>query len=76
MSIQRKDLNEAKQAAAKLLETIGVLELEAGWHRFEGGENIATGTPHPEDIFYGGQYAATVKRASMDLSRALSIIRQ
>ena len=76
MSIQRKTIERVKQDAQRLLERIDVLERCAGWARYTDYVNAATSKPHPDDIFNSGQYTAAVKRASLDLSKALVEIRR
>ena len=74
--MKRKEIDVIKAEVARLLQRIDELERLAGWTRYEKGGNAATSKPHPEDTFNGGQYAAAVKRASLDLSRALVEIRK
>ena len=74
--MRRKEIDAIKAEAARLLQRIDELERLAGWTRYEKGGNKATSTPHPGDIFNGGQYTAAVKRASLDLSKALVEIRR
>ena len=76
MSIRRKQIDAITAEALRLLQRIGELERCAGWTRYEKGVNAATSKPHPEDTLNGGQYAAAVKRASLDLSKALVEIRR
>lgn len=76
MSIQRKQINAVKAEAKRLLQRIDEMERCVGWHRYVDGRNQATSNPHPDDIFDGGQHAAAVKRASLDLSRAMVWIRR
>lgn len=74
--MKRKEIDAIKAEVARLLQRIDDMEHLAGWTRYEKGENAATSKPHPEDTFYGGQYTAAVKRASLDLSKALVEIRR
>ncbi len=74
--MKRKKIDAIKAEVARLLQRIDELEHLAGWTRYEGFGNAATSKPHPEDRFNGGQYTAAVKRASLDLSKALVEIRR
>ena len=74
--MKRKEIDAIKAEVARLLQRIDELERLAGWTRYEKFENAATSKPHPEDRFNGGQYTAAVKRASLDLSKALVEIRR
>lgn len=77
MSIRRKHIDAIKAEAQRLLQRIDEMECCAGWYRYEGGVNAAAlGAKHPDDWLNGGQYAAAVKRASLDLSKALVEIRR
>lgn len=76
MTMQRKQIDAVKAEAVRLLERIDVMERCAGWTRFTDYENVATSKPHPDDRFNSGQYTAAVKRASLDLSKALVEIRR
>lgn len=79
MSIQRKKTAAIKAEAMRLLQRIEEMERAAGWKNYDTpgirtDQHIAK--PRPNDYFNGGQYTAAVKRASMDLSRALVEIRR
>lgn len=74
--MKRKEIDAIKTEVARLLQRIEDMERCAGWTRYEKGGNAATSKPHPEDTFYGGKYTAAVKRASLDLSKALVEIRR
>lgn len=74
--MKRKEIDVIKAEVARLLQRIDELERLAGWTRYEKGVDAATSKPHPEDTLNGGQYAAAVKRASLDLSKALVEIRR
>lgn len=79
MSIQRKQIDAVKIEAKRLLQRIHEMECCAGWFNYEtpGGRAVVReGPPHPSDNFNGGQYTAAVKRASLDLSRAMVAIRR
>ena len=77
MSIRRKEIDAIKAEVTRLLQRIDELERIAGWYRYEGGMiRAALGEKHPDDRFNSGQYTAAVKRASLDLSRALVGIRR
>lgn len=80
--MKRKEIDVIKAEVARLLQRIDELERCAGWTRYSSTKNAAgnydhaTSTPHPEDTFNGGRYVAAVKRASLDLSKALVEIRK
>ena len=74
--MKRREIDVIKTEVNRLLQRIGELECLAGWTRYEKGGNAATSKPHPEDTFNGGQYTSAVKRASLDLSKALVEIRR
>ena len=82
MSIRRKQIDAIKAEALRLLQRIDELERCAGWTRYSATQNAAgkydraTSKPHPEDVFNYGKHTAAVKRASLDLSRALVGIRR
>lgn len=78
MSIQRKHIDAVKAEANRLLQRINEMERFAGWHNYDvpgGFATEATSKPQPTDLLNGGQYAAAVKRSSLDLSRALVRLR-
>lgn len=80
--MKRKEIDLIKAEVARLLQRIDEMERLAGWTRYSSTKNSAgnydhaTSKPHPEDRFNGGQYTAAVKRASLDLSKALVEIRR
>lgn len=74
--MKRKQVEQVKAQAKELLHRIDVMERMAGWSRCTSEGNLASSKPHPDDTFEGGQHAASVKRASMDLSRSLVEIRR
>ena len=74
--MNRKEIDAIKTEVMRLLVRIDDLERCAGWTRYEKGGNKATSTPHPGDRFNAGKYTAAVKRASLDLSKALVEIRR
>lgn len=74
--MNRYNVDRVKTLAQELLHRIEVMERCAGWTRYTTHGNEATSTPHPDDSFCPGGYSASVKRASMDLSRALVDIRR
>lgn len=80
--MKRKEIDAIKAEVARLLQRIDELECLAGWTRYSSTKNSAgnydhaTSKPHPEDTFNCGRYAAAVKRASLDLSKALVEIRR
>lgn len=79
MAIQRKRIDAVKAEAQRLLQRIGELEQCAGWNNFDtpgARTDQRTAKPKPTDYFNYGQYTAAVKRASMDLSRALVELRR
>ena len=72
--MNRRIIESVKTEAHRLLEKIDMMERCAGWSN--DSEDVIQGVPHPKDRFEYGQYTAAVKRASMDLSRALVEIRR
>ena len=82
MSIKRREVEVVKAECARLLERIAEMERSAGWTRYgrtpnaSGDYNHATSKPHSDDWFNTGKFTAAVKRASMDLSKALVEIRR
>ena len=80
--MKRKQIDAIKSEIARLLQRIDELERCAGWTRYSSTKNAtgnydhATNEPHPEDTFNSGRYVAAVKRASLDLSKALVEIRK
>lgn len=77
MSIQRRQIEAIKTEAQRLLQRIDELERCAGWFNYRGGVNeAALGKKSPDDTFNYGQFTAAVKRASLDLSKALVEIRR
>lgn len=76
MTMHRRNIDAVKAEVQRLLERIDVLERCAGWTRYTDYVNAATSKPHPDDTFNSGQYTAAVKRASLDLSKALVEIRR
>lgn len=75
--MKRKDIDAIKTEADRLLKRIEVMETMAGWTNYKLGVNeAALGKKQPDDKFKSGQYTAAVKRASLDLSRALVEIRK
>lgn len=80
--MKRKEIDAIKSEVARLLQRIDEMERCAGWTRYSSTKNAAgnydhaTSKPHPEDTFNSGKYPAAVKRASLDLSKALVEIRR
>lgn len=80
--MKRKEIDAIKSEVARLLQRIDEMERCAGWTRYSSTKNAAgnydhaTSQPHPEDTFNAGRYPAAVKRASLDLSKALVEIRR
>jgi len=80
--VKRKEIDALKSEIARLLQRIDEMERCAGWTRYGSTKNAAgnydhaTNEPHPEDTFNSGKYPAAVKRASLDLSKALVEIRR
>ncbi|WP_157667576.1 hypothetical protein [Comamonas serinivorans] len=77
--MKRSDVDAVKAECARLLERIATMERAAGWHRREADEagefhDKATLKPHPDDVFNAGQDVAAVKRARLDLQKALQRI--
>lgn len=75
--MKRKDIDAIKTEIDRLLQRIAMMERMAGWTNYKLGVNeAALGKKQPDDKFNSGQYTAAVKRASLDLSRALVEIRK
>lgn len=80
--MRRKEIEAIKAEIDRLLRRIEMMEHMAGWTRYSNKPNAAgqydhaTSAKHPDDKFNSGQYTAAVKRASLDLSRALVEIRK
>jgi len=72
--MNRRIIESVKTEAHRLLVKIDMMERCAGWTNYT--QDVVQGMPHPKDRFEYGQYTAAVKRASMDLSRALVEIRR
>ena len=73
--MKRQDVDRVKAQAKELLHRIDQMERCAGWFNVEThGE--ANPRPHPRDRFNAGQFTASVKRASMDLTRSLVDLRR
>ena len=66
MSLRVKTVKEAVEEARRFIEAAEVAERAAGW----------TGTDASDPWYEPGRYCAAVKRASMDLSRALAGVRR
>lgn len=74
--MKRKNVDRVKAQAKELLHRIDMMERCAGWHRYTIEGNSAKSKPHPDDTFNSGQFCASVKRASMDLSKSLVELRR
>lgn len=81
--MNRRQIDRVKAQAHELLRRIDEMERCAGWTRFEKHpisgvylNQADKGGTHPDDHFNGGQFTASVKRASMDLSRSLVDLRR
>ena len=75
--MRRKEIEAIKTEIDRLLQRIAMMERMAGWTNYKRGVNeAALGKKQPDDKFNSGQYTAAVKRASLDLSRALVEIRR
>ena len=80
--MNRSKITKAKEEAERLLERIGELESCAGWYRppsqgvLGGWYTSDCQTKLPDDQFSSGRYTASVRRASMDLTRALAELRK
>lgn len=74
--MRRALVDEVKAEANRLLKKIEELEALAGWTRYTQDGNQATSKQHPDDSFTGGEYTASVRRASMDLTKALARLRR
>jgi len=74
--MKRKLVDETTAEAKRLLDKIETLKRCAGWTRYVDFVNVATTKPHPDDSFNYGEHTAAVKRASMDLTKALARLRK
>lgn len=76
--MKRVNTDRVKAQCWELLGRIRDMERCAGWHRYADGRvfRIEDCKPHPDDTFNSGQYTASVKRASMDLTRTLAEMRK
>ena len=74
--MKRSQTDKIKAECQRLLDVIYMVERCAGWTRYVNGENLASSTQHPDDVFGSSRYAVAVKRASMDLTRALVEMRR
>ena len=76
--MKRLETDKVKAQCKELLHRIDLMERVAGWDRFDKGVRYCSeqNKPHPDDIFNYGQYTASVKRASMDLTRSLVELRR
>ena len=74
--MNRKQVERVKTQAKELLHRIDMMERCAGWTQYTADGDMATSRPHPDDNFNPGQFAASVKRASMDLSKSLVELRR
>lgn len=66
MSIRVKTLKAAVSEAKRFIEAAEIVEREVDKNEYDKGHII----------YEGGQYCAAMKRASMDLSRALAEVRR
>lgn len=77
--MKRKEIDAIKTEVNRLLQRIDEMERCAGWYNYDapgGFATEATSKPQPADYFNAGKYTAAVKRASLDLSKALVEIRR
>lgn len=77
--MKRSDVDAVKAECTRLLERIAIMEHCAGWTRFEediDGDFVdrADSKVHPDDEFRPGEFVAAVKRARLDLQKALQRI--
>ena len=66
--MRKRVVDDAKAAAKRVLEQIAVLERAAGTHDYSDRKN--------DPYYNSGKYTAAVRRASMDLTRALADLRR
>ena len=75
--MKRSDVDRVKAQAKELLHRIDQMERCAGWVNVATHGQQASPKPcHPGDRFSAGQFTASVKRASMDLTRSLVALRR
>lgn len=77
--MKRAETDRVKAQCKELLHRIDVLERVAGWSNYSTSavpRDPKKKLQHPEDIFNYGQYTASVKRSSMDLTRSLVELRR
>ena len=73
--MQRKAVEDAKADMQRLLVRIDEMERCAGWNRYTSEGNQNKGKPHPDDTFEGGEFVAAVKRASLDVQKSMTRMR-
>lgn len=75
--MRREEIEVIKTEIDRLLQRIAMMARMAGWTNYKNGVNeAALGKKQSDDYFNSGQYTAAVKRASLDLSKALVEIRR
>lgn len=74
--MKRHETDKVKAQCKELLHRIDVMERVSGWHNYTTNGNNTACKTSPHDTFNYGQYTASVKRASMDLTRSLVELRR
>ena len=74
--MKRSDVDRVKAQAKELLHRIDQMERCAGWVNVVTYGQPDPKPPCPGDRFSAGQFTASVKRASMDLTRSLVDLRR
>ena len=74
--MKRSDVDRVKAQAKELLHRIDQMERCAGWVNVVTHGQANPTKPCPGDRFSAGQFTASVKRASMDLTRSLVDLRR
>jgi hypothetical protein len=70
--MKRETTYKVKTEALRVLAAIDAIERCTGLVNY----SCQNGNPHKDDVWVSGQYVASAKRASMDLTRALADMRR
>jgi hypothetical protein len=73
--MKRSDVDFVKAEMNRLGKRIEEMERLSGWTRYTKHGDEATPEKHPDDSFRGGEQVAAVKRARLDLTKALVRLR-
>ena len=74
--MKRSQTDKIKAECQRVLDAILMMERCAGWYQYGKHIDEKTHATSPENEWNPGQYTAAVKRASMDLTRALAEVRR